>query len=178
MTDASALVRLQRGREDALAWFIDKYTAYVCTVIRYIIGTTMTEADVEEVASDVFLALWEQADCVRPGAIRPWLGGVARNKARQKLRERGLTLSLDDDLIAVDTPDPGADLEQAERERLVQDAVLAMEPADREIFLRYYFHGQPIAGIAEETGIPVSTVKSRLRRGREKLRIALEDALF
>lgn len=177
MTEAAALVRLQRGKEDALAWFIDKYTAYVCTVVRYIIGSVMAEADVEEVTSDVFLALWEQADCVRPDAVRPWLGGVARNKARQKLRERGLTLSLDDDLIAVDTPDPGATLEKAERERLVREAVFAMEPADREIFLRYYFHGQPIAAISEETGMPESTVKSRLRRGRIKLRSTLENAL-
>ena len=61
MTEATALLRLQHGKEDALAWFIDKYTPYVCTVIRYIIGSSMTEEDVEETASDVFLVLWEQA---------------------------------------------------------------------------------------------------------------------
>ncbi len=177
MTEAAALARLQRGREDALAWFIDKYTAYVSTVIRYIIGGSMTEADVEEVASDVFLELWKQSACVSPSSVRPWLGGVARNKARQKLRERGLTLSLDEDLIAIDD-DLCANLEQEERDRLVRAAVCAMEPTDRELFLRYYFHGQPIAAISKETGIPESTVKSRLRRGREKLRAALENALF
>lgn len=177
MTEAAALTRLQRGREDALAWFIDKYTAYVSTVIRYIIGGSMTEADVEEVASDVFLELWKQSDCVKLSAVRPWLGGVARNKARQKLRERGLTLSLEEDLIAIDD-DLYENLEQEERDRIVRAAVCAMEPTDRELFLRYYFHGQPIAAISKETGIPESTVKSRLRRGREKLRAALENALF
>lgn len=177
MTEAAALLRLQRGREDALAWFIDKYTAYVSTVIRYIIGGSMTEADVEEVASDVLLELWKQSDCVKLSAVRPWLGGVARNKARQKLRERGLTLSLDEDLIAIDD-DLYENLEQDERDRIVRAAVCAMEPTDRELFLRYYFHGQPIAAISKETGIPESTVKSRLRRGREKLRAALENALF
>ena len=177
MTEATALSRLQQGREDALAWFIDKYTAYVCTVIRYIIGSSMTEADVEEAASDVFLALWEQADRVSLSTVRPWLGGVARNKARQKLRERGLTLSLDEDLLVVDGADLEEDLAREERDSLVRDAVLAMEPTDRTIFLRYYYHCQPVAQIAEELGVPVSTVKSRLKRGREKLRAKLENAL-
>lgn len=177
MTEATALQRLQRGKEDALVFFIDKYTAYVCTVIRYIIGSCMTEADVEEVASDVFLELWKQSGCVTRSTVRPWLGGVARNKAKQKLRERSLTLSLEEDLVVIDEMSPETNLEQAERDQIVRAAVFAMEPTDREIFLRYYYHCQPIAAISEETGIPESTVKSRLRRGREKLRIALEQAL-
>lgn len=175
MTEATALLRLQHGREDALAWFIDKYTAYVCTVIRYIIGASMTEEDVEETASDVFLTLWQRADCVTLATLRPWLGGVARNKAKQKLRERGLALSLDEDLLALEGADPEETLEQADRDRQVREAVLTMEATDRAIFLRYYYHCQPIAVIARELGVPVSTVKSRLKRGREKLREKLEN---
>ena len=174
MTEVSALLRLQHGKEDALVWFIDKYTPYVCTVIRYIIGAAMSEQDVEEVASDVFLALWAQADCVALDAVRPWLGGVARNKALQKLRDRGLTLPLEEDLLVTGGGDPEAALEKADRDRIVREAVLAMEPTDREIFLRYYYHCQPIAHIARDLRIPGSTVKSRLRRGREKLRAMLE----
>lgn len=177
MTEAAALLRLQHGKEDALAWFIDKYTPYVCTVIRYIIGASMTEEDVEETASDVFLVLWAEAVRVHPDKIRAWLGGVARNKARQKLRERGLTVSLDEDLLLSDDTDLEQTLERAERDRLVREAVNAMEPTDREIFLRYYYHGQPVTAIAEELHMPLSTVKSRLRRGREKLRARLEHAI-
>ena len=174
MTEATALLRLQEGREDALVWFIEKYTPYVCTVIRYIIGSSMAEADVEEAASDVFLVLWEQAERVSPGSVRPWLGGVARNKARQKLRDRGLTLSLDEDLLVCDGSDLEGELLRAERDRAVRAAVLAMEPTDRAIFLRYYYHCQPVAAISRELKLPLSTVKSRLRRGREKLREKLE----
>lgn len=174
MTEATALLRLQHGSQEALAWFIDKYTPYVCTVIRCIIGGSMSEADVEEAASDVFLVLWENPERVTLSTLRPWLGGVARNKARQKLRERGMTLSLDEDLLIVDEADPEQTLEREDRDRTVRAAVLAMEPTDREIFLRYYYHCQPVAVIARELGTPASTVKSRLRRGREKLRAALE----
>lgn len=177
MTEATALLRLQHGKEDALAWFIKKYTPYVCTVIRYVIGGSMTEADVEEAASDVFLALWEQAEQVSASRVRAWLGGVARNKARQKLRERGLTLSLDEDLLITDGSDPEQSLEREERDRIVREAVQAMEPTDRTIFLRYYYHCQPVKDIAEELRMPCATVRSRLCRGREKLRAVLEKAL-
>ena len=177
MTEATALLRLQHGREDALVWFIEKYTPYVCTVIRYLIGGTMTEEDVEETASDVFLILWERADCVSATTVRAWLGGVARNKARQKLRERGMTLSLDEDLLLFSETDLEQTLEQADRDQIVREAVYAMETTDRAIFLRYYYHCQPLATISEELQIPLSTVKSRLRRGREKLRATLEKNL-
>lgn len=177
MTEETALLRLQHGKEDALAWFIDKYTGYVCTVIRYIIGACMTEEDVEETASDVFLILWQQAGGLSLSTIRPWLGGVARNKAWQKLRARGLTLPLDEDLIVSDGADLESALEQAERNQIVRDAIHSMDPIDREIFLRFYFHCQPMADISREMKLCVSTVKSRLHRGREKLRIALESRL-
>ena len=88
-----------------------------------------------------------------------------------------MTISLDDDLLIPDGTDMEQILEQGDRDRLVREAVHAMEPTDREIFLRYYYHCQPVAVIAEEMKFPVSTVKSRLRRGREKLRIALEKKL-
>ena len=177
MTEATALQRLQHRKEEALSWFINKYTPYVCTVIRYIIGGTMMEEDVEETASDVFLVLWERANLVQQDTVRPWLGSVARNKARQKLRERGLTLPLEEDCLLPDGTDMEEALEQSERDRIVREAVCAMEPTDREIFLRYYYHCQPVAVIAEELRTPTSTVKSRLRRGREKLRAALENKL-
>ena len=55
MDEKTALRALKRRDESALAWMIDRYAAYVGTIIYNIIGTTMTAADMEEVASDVFL---------------------------------------------------------------------------------------------------------------------------
>lgn len=60
--------------------------------------------------------------------------------------------------------------EQRERTRMVREAVDSMEPVDREIFLRHYFWHQPVAQIAGEMGKNVPAIKSRLARGREKLR--------
>ena len=65
----------------------------------------MSSADVEEVASDVFFTLWENADKVNSGSVRGYLGSIARNKAKNKFREAGFDLPLDEDLyISEDLP--------------------------------------------------------------------------
>lgn len=63
---------------------------------------------------------------------------------------------------------------------MVRQAVDSMEPIDREIFLRHYFWHQPISQIAGEMQKNQSAIKSRLSRGREKLRKVLmkEDCLL
>ena len=164
---------LRRGSEEALQRIIERYTPYVTAVIANIIGGSMGTADVEEAAADVFYVLWESAARVRPGALRSWLGGVARNTAKRKLRERGRDISLEDDLIVIDPQTPERMLDQSERDRAVRLAVLSMEQPDREIFLRHYFHGQSVETVAKEMRMAPNTVKSRLRRGREKLKTAL-----
>ena len=164
---------LCRGSETALQHIIERYTPYVSAVITNIIGGCMGTADVEEAAADVFYVLWENAFRVRPGALRSWLGGVARNTAKRKLRELGKEIPLEDDLIVVDPQTPERALDQAERDRAVRRAVFSMGQPDQEIFLRHYFHGQSIDTVATEMQMPPSTVKSRLRRGREKLKTAL-----
>ena len=167
MTEAAALRELKKGSEKALEWFIDAYTPYVTAIIRNIIGECMDMADVEEVASDVFLALWENAGKV----ISPkgYLGTVARNKAKNKYRQLGFDLPLEEQILVLDTDDPEAKIEKKEQRRAVQRAVLAMRHPEREIFLRHYYYCQSLDTISKEMNIPLSTVKTKLRRGRIRL---------
>lgn len=178
MREATALRELQNGSQQALAWLMDRYAPYVSTVIYHVIGGDMSAADIEEVASDVFLILWNSAEKVRPGSLKAWLAGVARNQARRKYREQGKELPLDDDVIVVDPRTPEAGLLDAERDRLVREAVFAMPQPDREIFLRHYYYGQTVAAVAQAMALPEGTVKTRLARGREKLRRRLTADLI
>ena len=175
MTESKALRLLQQGSADALKWFIGKYTPYVSTIIYNIIGSAMSSADVEEVASDVFFTLWENADKVNSGSVRGYLGSIARNKAKNKFREAGFDLPLDEELyISEDLP-----LEEKQMERELQEAVrqkvLKMKEPDREILLRYYYYYQPIPRIAQEMGMSPSNIKVRLYRARNTLRSTLTD---
>ena len=175
MNEKKALRELQRGSQRALEWFIERYNAYVSTIVYQIIGHRLGWADLEETVSDVFVALWRHADKVQPDKVRAYIGTVARNAAKSKLRSCGQELALDDNILVIDTNSPERILERDELQRLVRQAVLSMEYPDREIFLRFYFYGQKLDVICEALNLSLSAVKSRLFRGREKLKKTLVD---
>ena len=177
MNEAGALRAMQNGSEEALGWIIDRYSAYVHTVVCNILGGYMPQADMEEVDSDVFLALWNHAEKLRPSSLKAWLGCVARNAAKNKLRSMGKELPLEDDMILISPDSTDERMLSEERKALVRQAVLDMVWPDREIFLRHYFYAQPVGEIASQLSMNPDTVKTRLRRGREKLRAILEKAL-
>jgi RNA polymerase sigma-70 factor (ECF subfamily) len=167
---------LRSGNESALERVVERYTAYVCVIVRNTAGSALTREDVEEVASDVFLALWDNAE--RADSLKAYIAATARNKARNKLREAAESLPLDDGVLA----DGGAALDEAliseDERQTVKSAVLSMEETDREIFLRHYYGSQSVSDIARETGVSKAAVKQRLVRGRKKLRLVLEKEVF
>ena len=175
MTEANALKELKKGSELALEWFIDSYTPYVTAIIRNIIGECMDLADVEEVASDVFYALWENARKVY--SVKGYLGTVARNMAKNKLRSLDWDLPLEEKILVVAGDNPETALEEREKAKAVKRAVLRMPYPEREIFLRHYYYCQKIETISREMDIPLSTVKTKLRRGRARLGRELEKIL-
>ena len=170
LTEEQALRQMKQGSQDALAWFIQRYGAYVSTIIHNIIGQRMSNADVEEVASDVFLALWNNAGKILPNAARSWLATVARDTARSRLRRASDTLPLDEEAVIVDDRTPEATLERREQAVRVRMALLSLNPVDREVFLRFYYYYQKTADIAADMGLNESTVRTKLNRGRAKLR--------
>ena len=170
LTEEQALRQMKQGSQDALAWFIQRYGAYVSTIIYNIIGQRMSNADVEEVASDVFLALWNNAGKILPNAARSWLATVARNTARSRLRRASDTLPLDEEAVIVDDRTPEAALERREQAVRVRMALLSLNPVDREVFLRFYYYYQKTTDIAADMGLNESTVRTKLNRGRAKLR--------
>ena len=170
MTDAEALRRLQAGDQQALEWFIDRYSAYVGAVVNSVLQSSMSRADVDEVTADVFVALWRSAGRLIPMNLKGWLSRVARSLALRKLREQSRDLPLEEDVLVLEEDPLIERLDREQRDRLVREAVSAMPQPDREIFLRHYYYCQSTSTIAEKMRMNVSTVKTRLRRGREKLR--------
>jgi len=171
MFDTALLRAVRRRSESALAQIIDKYAAYLCVVIRNTVGERLGREDIEETASDVFFALWENADRVEK--LKPWLSATARNKAKNKLREVRADLPLDDAHMGNASYEMDDMLQSKEKQLAVRDAILRMDSPDREIFLRYYYDAQTAAAIGAGIGMTESAVKQRLVRGRKKLETIL-----
>ena len=141
------------------------------TIIHNVLGAYMDLSDIEEVAADVFFALWENAGKVH--SPKGYLGTIARNMAKNKLRQLADTLPLEENLLILEGVSPEKALEEKELSRAVKRAVLDMGHPDREIFLRFYYYFQSLEEIATEMDMNLSTVKTRLRRGRTRLKETL-----
>ncbi len=171
MEDRQILETLWAQDPEGLTALMNRYGGYVSTIVWRIVSSALTVQDAEELVSDVFLAAWENRNKLREGKIKAWLGMVARNKAKNALRAVRHTLPLEEDVLEAELA-PG--LEERERSALVRHAVDALGEPDREIFLRHYFYIEKVSRIAEAMDMSESAVKSRLSRGREKLKIILE----
>ena len=177
MDEAKLLQQMRRGNAHALEVLMNRYVPYVSAVVWNILRGTLPPEDTEEVVSDVFLAAWEHCSELKLGHVRGWLGTVARNRAKNWLRDAGKVFFLANDEADIPAPDDPADkLLQLERRRIIRGALDTFPEEDRALFLRYYYYAQTVEEIAAALSLNVSTVKTRLRRGRLKLkRLLLEE---
>lgn len=172
MDDSKLLRQLRRGNPQALEEAIAKYSAYVMAVIRNRSRGLLTPEDHEEIASDVFLALWRSGAQISPRSLRPWLGSVARNRTVDLMKKHRQSVPLEQQVIEI--PDSAwAHLSQTEQARAVRQALSTLSPQDREIFLRHYDLAETSVQIAQAMDLNPATVRSRLSRGRTVLRNAL-----
>lgn len=174
MTDELILRKIRRGDPSGLEELMDRYIAYVSAVVWNVLRSSMSKEDAEEVVSDVFLAAWEQARDIRSNVVKPWLGSVARHKAINRLRFRGFELPLEEDILELPGEGtPEQNLTRKEEAKLVREAVDSLGEPDREVFLRHYFFAQTVQEICLTMDMNESTVKTKLRRGRGKLKTIL-----
>ena len=171
MNERTLLRLLRDGDTGALSEIIGLYTPYLYTIASNIMAHALPREDVEEVVSDSFVALWYHRDEVQPGKLRPWLAAVCRNRAKDALRAARAAEPLEDDILEVAAP---GDMEReallSELGALARDAVDTLGEPDGEIFRRHYFLYQKTGEIAEVLGMNPATVRTKLKRGRERLR--------
>lgn len=168
------LMRLKNGKRNAIDEAIAVYTPYLSTVLYNMLGNRLPKEDIEEILSDVFVTLWRNADTIdlEKGTLRAYLAAVARNFALKKLNKQRDYTSLDE----IELPDEAPIPEENTAESVVWDAVMSLGEPDNEIFVRYYVFGEKIREIAKATGVNPSTVKTKLSRGKLKLKEILLHA--
>ena len=170
MEERQLLSGLKQKDEQALAACIRQYGAFAASVIRAA-GPGLPAQDVEELAAEAFVKLWQAAEWLdlSKGTLKSYLAAVCRNAARSRLRALRPVEPLEEDFLPASAQSLYA-LERRELEQLTRDALDSLDAQTREIFLRYYYHREKTAQIAREMGLNLSTVKTRLSRGRAKLR--------
>jgi RNA polymerase sigma-70 factor (ECF subfamily) len=173
--DASGLILAIAERGDRAA-FAALFNAFAPKVKSYLLRLGAPAAAAEELAQETLLAVWRKAaqfDPLRAGAST-WIFTIARNLRIDALRrERPLPAH------ELDEPDiePPAEPQvlAAERDRRVRAALAARSREQAQVVELSFFSEEPHTAIAERLGLPLGTVKSRLRLAMTRLRALLED---
>ena len=171
MIEEQYLIRqIKSGSQKALETVIDRYGSYVKAIAANIIKPPMTDADVEEVVSDVFLSLWSHPGDPDRGSLKGYLAAITRNKARDRLRSFHIEVPLENDFLEVPVEDSCRQIELAQLKQAVKQMVDRLEEPDRTILLRYYYFYQKTDAIARDMGMNPATVRTKLARSRQKLK--------
>jgi RNA polymerase sigma-70 factor (ECF subfamily) len=171
-------VRAVAERGDRVA-FARIFAFYGPRVKAYLRRLGAEDAVAEDLTQDVMLAIWRRAQQFDRGraALSTWVYTIARNKRIDALRrERRPDFDPEDPALVGDSElaprgDHFAEAEQARR--AVMEAVEKLPAAQAQLLRIFYFEEKPHSVIAEELGLPLGTVKSRLRLALSKLRLLL-----
>jgi RNA polymerase sigma-70 factor, ECF subfamily len=167
------------GSADALADLYDRYASLVFGLAKRITGQA---EDAEEVVQDVFAQVWRQATRYEGAraTVAGWIVMLARTRSIDRVRARGArpdqSAAVDPDVLApisTSDPDPEQVALSAENVRSVHGALRVLPEAQRSLVDLAYYEGLTHAEIAARTGIPLGTVKTRLRTAMMTLRDAL-----
>jgi RNA polymerase sigma-70 factor (ECF subfamily) len=170
--DGRCIARIAAGDADALGELYDRYSRVVFGVA---LRMVQSPEAAEEVAQDVFHAVWRRAASYRSerGAVKGWLLQIARNAAIDWRRTKGRHAS---DEETTEGSDLAADMNVEEsvlmnaRAEGVRLAVSELPGETRQALALAYWMGLSQSEIAAKTGVPLGTVKSRMRSGMQKLR--------
>ena len=175
MTDEEELLQRLRNREkNSIDEAIRIYTPYLSTVLYHMAGNSLPKEDIEEIVADVFVVLWENAERIdlQKGTLRSYLAAVARNFALKRINRKMDHTSLED----IELSDGKNFMEENFHNNYVWETVMSLGEPDSEIFVRRYKFDEKIKDISKAMGLNISTVKTRLSRGKRKLRKMLSDA--
>jgi RNA polymerase sigma-70 factor (ECF subfamily) len=167
---------LARGDLGALDRLYEQYGAMAYAIAYRITGD---RAAAEDVVQDAFLGAWRNAAryVESRGSVRTWLLSIVHHRAIDAIRRRRPTVELPDGEVglpdALTLPDTWADVELRLDRAAVLQAMTTISDVQREAIELAYFGGLTQTEIAERTGVPLGTVKGRMRLGLQGLRAAL-----
>jgi len=161
------------------AAFAELFNHFGPRVKAYLMRLGSDDTMAEEVAQDVMVTVWRKAalfDRTKSSAAT-WLFRVARNRRIDMLR-RKRTINVDTETMVIEDenlPDPNETLDEDKRQARIRKALAQLPEQQLQLVELAFFTELSHSQIAEETGLPLGTVKSRIRLAFGRLRRVLEE---
>jgi RNA polymerase sigma-70 factor, ECF subfamily len=175
---AALVSRICQGDEQALAALYDGTCGMVYGLALRVVGSP---ACAEDIALEVYLQVWRTAQTynVSRGSVSAWLVTIARSRAIDWLRSRkARAAEVTDPIDEIhelrdQRPSPEVVSMEANRSRAVREAMASLPEEQRRLIELAYFSGLSHNEIARDLGLPLGTVKSRIRLGMLHMRESL-----
>ena len=176
VSDSERVARIRQRDRSALAALYDRYARSVYSLVLSIVRD---RSAAEDIVQELFVQLWQYPDLYDAGrgAFAPWFLRMARNRAIDALRRRQRDRRLHERLHAVEwwteSDDPDALTVLGEEATRIRRALADLASEQRQVIELAYFGGLTQREIAEYLGIPLGTVKTRIRTALQRLADAL-----
>jgi len=180
LPDEQLMARLATRDIKAFEALYDRYGTLVYSTALRVVGDVQFA---EDIAQEVFLRIWRRPDHYVPqrGRFVTWLLSVARNGAVDQIRTRGRRRrheTADEEsarnLPADEGRDPALMAQLSDERQKVRRALTSLPLEQKRVIEMAYYGGYTQQEIAELLSQPLGTVKTRIRLGMQKLRVALE----
>jgi len=167
-TQAMLAIRDERDR----AAFAKLFRLFAPRIKGFLIKGGCGAAQAEEIAQEAMLRVWHKAALYDPhrANVSAWIFTIARNARVDMLRREARPMPEEMKEEPGSEPDAGQIVALEQEATQLREAIAGLKPAQREVIERAYLGELTHQELSEEMGIPMGTIKSRIRLGLERLR--------
>jgi len=172
-TDSELLALVAEGDQQAFRLLYDRFAGRILSYVRKLSRDVGSE---EDVVQEVFVQVWRKAATYEPsrGAVAGWLYTMTRNRLVDSWRRKSARIDADEnELDRIEAPERGA--EGRVIDLSVRQALSKLSAEQRQAVELAYFGGLTYEETAERLGLPLGTLKSRIRAGLMRMRSLLDS---
>jgi len=155
------------------------YLRHHMRVFRFVVRIVGNDSTAEEIVNDVFLQAWRHAQEFKGDSqVATWLLSIARFKAISECRRRSEDQLDEGAAAAIEDPSdtPAVSAEKRQRSDIVQQCLAKLSPIHRDVINLIYYQGRKVEEVAQFTGAPISTIKTRMHYARGRMAELLAEA--
>ncbi|MBN8048859.1 MULTISPECIES: sigma-70 family RNA polymerase sigma factor [Paraclostridium] len=171
MKDKLIIKYIKKKNQKGMEILIDQYNGLITSVIRYHLGSLINYE--EECVSDTLLAIWDNVEGFDQdkNTFKNWICAIAKYKSidyKRKYLNKIEISDLDEKNYYIDK-----NLLKIEIQEELNETLKFLSEEDKEIFRRYYLNDESVIDIANDKKLAISSVHSKLSRGKAKIRKSL-----
>lgn len=167
---------LSNGKVD-MDKLLDDFYGYVYIIVKNGVSIYLTDEDIEEIISDVFIAIWKNSTTLPDTTdLKPYLAGIAKNIIKNKYRKSELNFSISEyEEKMIDNSNLEKQAEENEQHIIIKNTLKNLKREEYKAFIMFYYEAKTTKEIAEHLNCTVGKIKVILHRVRKKIRKNLED---